>query len=91
MTQLKFQLRNLPYLEDMPLNNGSSGIFQNLFPVFKSRLVGLLLIPSKLNLSNRLSATNQVIVTNLQNDFLKFVFTYFILYKIISLILQRDQ
>ena len=63
---IKVHIIYVLYLENMPLNDRPSGILQNFFPMFKSRLVSFGLIPSKENFANGISATDQIVVTNLK-------------------------
>ncbi len=49
----------------MPLDNGSPGVLQDLLEVFEAWLVSLLLVPAQLDLANGITATNEIIVTNL--------------------------
>ena len=51
---------------DLPFDNGSSGIFQNLLPVFESRFVSLGLIPAQHNFTNGVTTTNHIVVTYLR-------------------------
>ena len=53
------------YLEDVPLDDGSPGVFQRLLPVFEARLVFLVLAPAKLDLADGISASNQIIIADL--------------------------
>ena len=56
-----------PYLEDMPLDDWSSGILQSLLPMFEPRLVLFVLAPAQLYLSNGIPTANQIVVANLEN------------------------
>ena len=56
-----------PYLEDMPLDDWSSGILQSLLPMFEPRLVLFVLTPAQLYLSNGIPTANQIVVANLEN------------------------
>ena len=53
------------HLEDVPLDDGSPGVFQRLLPVFEARLVFFVLAPAKLDLADGISASNQIIVADL--------------------------
>ena len=53
------------HLEDVPLDDGSSGVFQSLLPVFEARLVFFVLAPAKLDLADGVSAANQIIIADL--------------------------
>ena len=57
------------HLEDVPLDDGSSGVFQRLLPVFKARLIFLVLAPAELDLADGVSAANQIIIADLKYFF----------------------
>ena len=52
--------------ENLPFNNGTSWVFQDFLPVFKSRSIEFGLIPAECNFANGISTTNQIVVTNLK-------------------------
>ena len=53
------------HLEDVPLDDGSSGVFQRLLPVFKARLIFLVLAPAELDLADGVSAADKIIIADL--------------------------
>ena len=53
------------YLEHVPLDDGSAGVLERLLPVLEARLVLLVLAPAQLDLTNRVSATNQIVIAYL--------------------------
>ena len=61
---MKSWLTNLEYV---PFDDWSSWIFQSLLPMFESGFIFFVLAPSKLDLTNGISTTNQVVVADLNN------------------------
>ena len=55
------------YLENVPLDDGASGILQHLLPVLESGLVLLGLVPAELDLADGVTTADQVVVANLKS------------------------
>jgi hypothetical protein len=55
------------HLENMPFDDGASGVLQNLLPVLESGLVLLRLVPAELDLADGITTANQIVVTNLES------------------------
>jgi hypothetical protein len=49
----------------VPFDDGTSRILENLLPVLEARLVLLRLVPAQLDLADRVSAADQIVITNL--------------------------
>ena len=56
----------LAHLEDVPLDDGPPGVLQSLLPMLEARLVLLVLAPAKLDLTDRISATDQIVIADLK-------------------------
>ena len=52
----------------MPLDYWSPRVLQSLLPVLEARLVLLVLTPAKFYLSDGISATDQIVVANLNEE-----------------------
>ena len=54
------------HLKDVPLDDGPPGVLQCLLPMLEARLVLLVLAPAKLDLTDRISATDQIVIADLK-------------------------
>ena len=54
------------HLKDVPLDDGPPGVLQSLLPMLEARLVLLVLAPAKLDLTDRISATDQIVIADLK-------------------------
>ena len=52
-------------LEDVPFDDRPAGVLQRLLPVLEPGLVLLILAPAKLDLSNGVAASDEIVVTDL--------------------------
>ena len=66
--RLQTECVDLSYLEHVPLDDRPPRVLQSFLPVFEPRLVFLILAPAKLDLSNGVSASNQVVITHLNTQ-----------------------